>query len=332
MLQTLLIGLGAGTTSAFLYASAARGSPLAFLLANFAQLPIMIAALGWTHFAGLAAVLVASAGLALAFNTSAALAFLIVAGLPAWFIGYLALLARPSSAPESRPPSAPESSDVEWYPVGRIVVWTAIAAACVVAVTMLRYGFDLAQMRAGLRRDLELVLRFISRSPAEGPLRLPNIRDPERLIDILVLIIPPMKATALTITTLFNLWLAATIVRISGRLRRPRPRIAEMTFPPFAPTLLALAVAGTFLPDLAGVLSGLLTASLLLAYALLGLAVMHAITAGVTGRGFMLTGLYLTVCVLGWPLLLMSLLGLIETMASLRARFAARRPPSTPHT
>jgi hypothetical protein len=325
MLQTLLIGLGAGTTAALLYASAARGSPLAFLLANFAQLPIMIAALGWTHFAGLAAVLVASAGLALVFNTSAALAFLVVAGLPAWFIGYLALLARPSSVPES--------TDVEWYPAGRIVVWTAIAAACVVAVTMLRYGLDLAQMRAGLRRDLELVLRFISRSPADGPLRLPNIRDPERLVDILVLIIPPMKATALTITSLFNLWLAAVIVRISGRLRRPWPRIAEMTFPAFAPTLLALAVAGTFLPDLVGEVSGLFTASLLLAYALLGLAVMHAITAGVTGRGFMLGGLYLTVCVLGWPLLLMSFLGLIETMASLRARFAARRgPPSTPHT
>jgi hypothetical protein len=324
MLQTLLIGLGAGTTSAFLYASAARGSPLAFLLANFAQLPIMIAAVGWTHFAGLAAVLVAAAGLALVFNVTAALAFLFVAGLPAWWIGYLALLARPAPAGAA--------GDVEWYPAGRIVVWTAIAAACVVAVTMLRYGFDLAQMRAGLRRELELVLRFISRSPADGPLQLPNIRDPERLIEILVLIIPPMKAIALTITSLFNLWVAALIVRISGRLRRPWPRIAEMTFPPFAPTLLALSVAGTFVPDFIGVLSGLFTASLLLAYALLGLAVMHAITAGVTGRGFMLTGLYLTVLVLGWPILLMSLLGLIETMASLRARFAARRPPSPPHT
>ena len=75
------------------------------------------------------------------------------------------------------------------------------------------------------------------------------------------------------------------------------------------------------------------TASLLLAYALLGLAVIHAITAGVAGRGFMLTGLYVTVCVFGWPILLMSFVGLIETMVALRARVAARRgPPSTPHT
>jgi hypothetical protein len=324
MLQTLLIGLGAGTTAALLYASAARGSPLAFLLANFAQLPIMIAAVGWTHYAAIAAVLLAAIGLTIALDTTAAFGFVMVIGLPAWWIGYLALLARPASTPGA--------TDVEWYPVGRIVAWTAIAAACVVSVTLLRYGFDLAQMRAGLRRALEIMLRLISASPADMPTRLPNIRDPERLIDIMVLIIPPAKAILFTLTCLLNLWLAAVIVRISGRLRRPWPRISEMSFPPFAPTLLALAVAGTFLPDFVGALSGVLTASLLLAYALLGLAVMHAITTGVAGRGLILTGLYLTIGVLIWPLLLMSLIGLIETIASLRARFAARRPPPTPHT
>ena len=49
------------------------------------------------------------------------------------------------------------------------------------------------------------------------------------------------------------------------------------------------------------------TASLLLAYALLGFAVLHAITTGIGGRGFMLTGLYLTVGLFGWPIVLMAL-------------------------
>jgi hypothetical protein len=322
MLRIILIGLGAGTASALLFASVARGSPLAFVLANFAQLPIMIAAVGWTHLAAIAAVLIAASGLAIAFGGTVAFAFLLGIGLPAWFIGYLALLARP----------APGSQDIEWFPVGRIVVWTAIAAGCVVIATMLRHGFDLTQMQAGLRRELEIALRFISGTPSGSPLRLPSIRDPERLIDILVLIVPPLKATALTITTLLNLWLAAMVVRISGLLRRPWPQIAEMTFPKFAPTLLAIAVAGTFLPDLIGLISGVFTASLLFAYALLGLAVTHAITAGVTGRGFMLTGLYFTVCLFGWPILLLTFVGLLETIVALRARVAARRgPPSTPH-
>jgi hypothetical protein len=279
----------------------------------------LIAALGWTHYAAIAAVLFATLGLAVVFNTSVAFAFFIVIGLPAWWIGYLALLARPANG-----------GDTEWYPVGRIVMWTALTAAAVVTATMLRYGLDFAQVRAGQRHEIEVVLRFLSGGAPGAPLRLPNVRDPERLMDILVLVIPPMKASALAVTTLINFWLAALIVRVSGRLRRPWPPIAQMTFPPMAATALAIAVAGTFLPDLIRLVSGVFAASLLLAYALLGLAVTHAITVGVNGRGFMLTGLYLTVCLFGWPLLLLTFVGLLETMVALRARVAARRGPPPP--
>ncbi len=322
MMQIVLIGLGAGAASALLFASIVSGSPLSFVLANFAQLPILLAAIGWTHLAGLSAALVASLGLALATTGSVAIAFMLAIGLPAWWIGYLALLARP--APGADPAA------LEWYPVGRIVVWTAIAAALVVLVSMMRYGFDATQMQAGLRRELERALRFLSGSPADSPLELPSVRDPARLLDILVLIVPPMKAVALTATSLLNLWLAALIVRVSGRLKRPWPQIAQMVFPPFAATALALAVAGTFLPDVIGLASGVFTASLLLAYALLGLAVLHTLTAGMNGRGFMLTGLYFIVVLFGWPLVLLSLVGLLETTMSLRARAAARRKPPSP--
>jgi hypothetical protein len=322
MMQILLIGLGAGAASGLLFASIASGSPLSFVLANFAQLPIILAAVGWTHLAGLIAALIASAGLAVLTTGSVALAFLLSIGLPAWWIGYLALLGRPSAS---------NPSEIEWYPVGRIVVWTAIVAALVVLLSMLRYGFDLASIQTGLRRELERGLRFLAGVPANSPLEIPSIRDPDRLLDVLVSIVPPLKATALTATSLLNLWLAALIVRVSGRLKRQWPQIAQMSFPPFAATLLAIAVVGTFLPDLIGLVSTVLAASLLLAYALLGFAVVHVLSARFTGRGFMLGGLYFSVGLFGWPIVLMSMLGLVETMASLRARLAARRgPPPTP--
>src|SRR6187551_597217 len=110
MMQIVLVGLGAGAASALLFASIAAGSPLSFVLANFAQLPIILAAVGWTHVAGLLGALVASVGLAVATTGSVALAFFLSIGLPAWWIGYLALLARPTGA---------DSASVEWYPVGR---------------------------------------------------------------------------------------------------------------------------------------------------------------------------------------------------------------------
>jgi len=317
MMQIGLIGLAAGAASALLFASIASGVPLSLALANLAQLPIMIAAIGWTHYAAIVAVLFASAGLALLLGGTVGAAFLIGIGLPAWWIGYLALLARP--APGADPAS------IEWYPVGRIVVWTAISAAAVVLVSMLRHGFDAASIQAGLRRESERLLRILA-----ALLGLPSVKDPGRLLDVLVPIVPPIKAIGLTMTTLLNFWLAALIVRVSGRLKRPWPAIAQMTFPPFAPTVLAIAVGGTFLPDLIGLASGVFTASLLLAYALLGFAVMHAITIGVGGRHFMLAGLYLTVGLFGWPIVLMALVGLIETMLALRARHAARRRPPAP--
>jgi hypothetical protein len=317
MMQIGLIGLAAGAASALLFASIASGVPLSLALANLAQLPIMIAAIGWTHYAAIVAALFASAGLALLLGGTVGAAFLIGIGLPAWWIGYLALLARP--APGADPAS------IEWYPVGRIVVWTAISAAAVVLVSMLRHGFDAASIQAGLRRESERLLRILA-----ALLGLPSVKDPGRLLDVLVPIVPPIKAIGLTMTTLLNFWLAGLIVRVSGRLKRPWPAIAQMTFPPFAPTVMAIAVAGTFLPDLIGLASGVFTASLLLAYALLGFAVMHAITIGVGGRHFMLAGLYLTVGLFGWPIVLMALVGLIETMLALRARHAARRRPPAP--
>src|SRR4029077_12324683 len=190
----------------------------------------------------------------------------------------------------------------------------AIAAGLVVLVTMLRYGFDANQIQAGMRREWERALRFLSGSPANSPLQLPSIKEPERLLDLLVLIVPPMKAVALTATSLLNLWLAALIVRLSRRLKRPWPQIAQMTFPHFAATVLAIAVAGTFLPDLIGLASGVFTASLLLAFALLGFAVLHTITLGINARPFMLGGFYFPVGLFGWPIVIVSMIGLFEAM------------------
>jgi hypothetical protein len=95
--------------------------------------------------------------------------------------------------------------------------------------------------------------------------------------------------------------------------------------------LLAGAVAGSLLPDLLGVLSGVLAASLLMAYSLLGLAVLHAITRSVGGRAFVLAGTYSALIILGWPALLMSFLGLADALFDLRGRVAGRHgPPTSP--
>ena len=50
------------------------------------------------------------------------------AGIPAWWLGYLVMLARPLAAAGN----GQEQQPLEWYPIGRIVMWAAILAAMVV--------------------------------------------------------------------------------------------------------------------------------------------------------------------------------------------------------
>ena len=319
MMQVFLIGISAGAATALLFASVASGSPISVALFYLAPLPILIAALGWSQWAALVAAVAAAAGLAAVFNGTFFIAFLIGVGLPAWWLGYLALLARPV---EGVP------GGLEWYPAGHLVVWAAILGTAVVIAGMLHFGTDEASFRASLRSFLERMSRTAGGVASDASAPLPSSADSSRIIDFLIAALPPIAAVLTTATNMFNLWLASRIVRISGRLNRPPADLAAMRFPFYAPALIGLAVVASFLPGLVGSFGAVLTASMLLAYAVLGLAVMHAITRGMSSRPFALGGLYAALIVFGWPMLLLSMLGLAETAFDLRGRAAKRNNPT----
>ena len=316
MLQVLLIGLAAGLAAALLFASLVSGSLFSFVLFYLAPLPLMIAGLGWSHLAALIAALVAAAGLAAAFGGFLFAAFLVGLALPAWWLNYLALLARPSAA---------NAEGLEWYPVGRLVLWAAMLGALGIILAIPTFGTDSESFHAGLRRAFESLLRAETDTPSGAPLTFPGVSDAGRVLDFLVLVTPPAAAVVSTATSLANLWLAGRIVKLSGRLKRPWPDLGTAALPRYAPALLAGAMAGMLAGDLVGIVAGVLTATLLTAYALIGLAVLHAITRSMNGRGFVLAGIYAAVAVFGWPALLLSLLGLADHALDFRRRAAKRR-------
>jgi hypothetical protein len=318
MMQILLVAIGAGAAAALLFASVATGSIFATILFYLSSLPILIAAMGWSHLAGLLGALLAATGLGFALGFYYFLAFLFGVGLPAWWLGYLALLGRSVAANGS-------AGAMEWYPVGRLVFWAAIIGSLVIVVAVLNFGADKETFQTEMRNAFERALR------AQGQTQIPGRTDTGRIIEILVAALPPAAAVLLTILNTLNLWLAARIVKVSGLLRRPWPDLSTLALPGFTPGVLAAAIAGSFLPDLPGLLAGVLAASLFMAYAIMGFAVLHAVTRGMSGRVFALVGAYFTVVVFGWPILAMSLLGLAETAFNIRARFAspAAGPPAT---
>jgi Predicted membrane protein (DUF2232) len=316
MVQILFVSLGAGAASALLFASVASGSMLATLLFYVAPLPLLIAALGWNHWIGLLAGIVAAASLGTILSFHVLVVFVIGIAAPAWWLAYLSLLARPVATNGS--------TTLEWYPVGRLVLWAALIGALLVILAIVSFGTDKDSLQAGLRSTLE---QAIGLEPQTDSPDSALGSDSERLIGILVSALPPAAAIFATLLAVVNLWLAARIVMLSGRLRRPWPQLSALTLPSFAPALTGAVIAGSFLPDLAGTVSGVAAASLLTAYAILGFAVLHAITRGVGNRGLALAGTYAAVVVLGWPVLAISLLGLADAAFNIRARVAHRKGP-----
>jgi hypothetical protein len=323
MMQIVLVGLGAGAAAALLFASVASGVILSVFLFYLAPLPILIAALGWSHWAGLVAAVAAAACLGLAFGMFFFAAFLSGIGGPAWWLGYLALMGRPAMNGGG--------SHLEWYPPGRLVLWAAILGALVVTAGLAGFGGDEQTIHGALKSALDRMLRLQARMAADEPLRFPGVQDTDRLVDLFAAALPPVAATVAAIAQTGNLWLAARIVKLSDRLKRPWPDLSAMSFPPYAAALLGIAIAATFMPGLAGLIASLFAATLTLAFAVLGFAVIHAVTRGVKGRPAMLAGAYGVVAITGWPVLIMALIGLAETRFRIRARAGRSGPPTSPN-
>lgn len=327
MAQLLLVGIGAGVTSALLFATLATGQAFAVGLFYLTPLPILIAGMAWNHVAGAVAALTAAVLLGSVLGVWFVLAFTVGIGLPAYILAYLALLARPAGNGGG--------ADLEWYPPGRIVVAAALIAAGATALSVPAFGTDAESYRAALREAFERVLRLQTGTPEDQPLSLPGTQDAPRLLDFLVIVMPPAAAVLGMVTSLANLWLAGRVARLSGRLVRPWPDLGELRFPPAAPLLLAAAVAGTFVPGIVAVVAGFFTATLLTAYAVLGFAVIHGASRTFPARLVLLTAVWLSVFLIGWPVLLVAMIGLTDSFVDYRARFGGggtnlptRRPPN----
>ena len=312
MTQIALIGIGAGAASALLFASVASGSLLSIFMFYVAPLPILIAALGWSHWAAAIAAVGAATSLAAIFGSVFFFAFMAGTGLPAWWLGYLTMLARPAAS----------GATLEWYPPGRLVLWSAGLAAAVVCIGVLNFGTDADAFRANLRDALDRIIQIKADVPTSA-----QKSTQATIIDFLVVAIPPAGAILATFTNVHTLWLAGRGVTVSGRLQRPWPDLSALAFPRWVTAALALAILLAFAGGIISVLASIVTASLLVAYGILGFAVLHAITRGVRGRNLALGAAYGGVLIFGWPILALCLLGLIDTFFSLRARSAQKRGP-----
>lgn len=318
MMRTILIGLAAGLASALLFASILSGSPFAIILFYAAPLPLMIVALGWSHLAGLAAALVASVVLGFGLMPLSAVVFALAIALPAWGLAYLAMLGRRDGP-----------GDVaEWFPIGRIVAVTAILGTALGIAGALALGPTYPEFTGAMQGVVEVVLRQQMGTPDGQPLVLPDIEDPQTVIGVVAVVVPPAIVVFWILTTLVNLWLAGRIVKTSGRLTRPWPDLPAMRLPRWTGAALGLSLVAAFLPGMIGVAGELATAALLTAFLIIGFAAIHDATRGSGSRNFVLGGLYVVCFVMTWATLAVALFGVADHFLDLRSRLAKRGRPA----
>jgi len=321
MITTILIALAAGCASALMFASIISGALISLVLLYLAPLPLMVATLSWGPLSGAIGGLAAAAGLGAIFGLPYCIAFAITVALPAWWLGRLVLLGRPvSSAAPAPDNAAADQPEVEWYPLGRILLWIVGFATIAVMSTLLTFGTDAEQITGTLR---ELLLKVLG---AQDDLDAQT----ERVIR-LVIRSAPLAAAAMAMTTLtLNLWLAGKITATSHRLLRPWPDLKRITLPPITLAVLCAAIALGFSGGLPAIVGRITATALMMAYALVGFAALHTLTLTLKNRAFWLGSVYAVVVLFVWPLLAVVVLGVADAVFGLRQRFLRRRPPPLP--
>jgi hypothetical protein len=312
MIATIVIALAAGLASALMFVSISSGALISLPLTSLAPLPLMVVGLVWGPLGAAVGGVTAITVIAALFGLPYAIAFAIVNAVPAWWLAHLVLLARPvqKDAGAAKPDDA-----LEWYPVGRILLWVVVFASVTTAATLLMMGSDTAAIYSIIRRG------WVEFLQAAG------FVFNDSMLDALVAISPIGAEMAAVATLALNLWLAARIAATSGRLHRPWPDLKNTALPITAIVVLFAALACSFFGGLPGMLAQVVAAGLSMAYAMTGFAVLHTITLAMKSRALWLGCVYAVAAGFAWALLAIALLGLADAVFGLRQRYLRDRPP-----
>ncbi len=276
-------------------------------------LPLYLAGLGIGPVAAAIAALTATATVLLIAHPLAGAVYAISTAVPAVVCTRLALLNREFDG------------EREWYPAGRVAVAAAVFASIFAMMALMLMGGDIETLTKLLRTVVESFVKtelaHVPGAPAIGPAEIDAITRST------LSSLPWALGLLGMATILLNLWLAGRITLASGRLQRPWPDLAAFEMPATTVFVLLVAIALTFVGGMPGLFAAAVAAPFTLAFAFVGLAVIHWLTRGSPWRTFILTALYIGILFVPYIGMLLALTGVAETVFHYRA---AGKPPETP--
>jgi hypothetical protein len=300
-----------GVLAAGPYLLVLTGSTVSMILVYLAQLPLFAAGLWLGTGASASAGFVAALILAGSGSLLAAALFAALNVVPVVLLVRQSLLARanPRNAVDG---NAVDGNAVEWYPPGLMTAWLTGLGLAAAVVTFVFLGGPQAT-QAALREALAPAL---DRHRGELPPEL------DELLTFIAFILPGIVATSWMVMTATNGSLAQGLLARFGASWRPSPDLAALGLPMWIPALLAFAAASTFFGGTARFIGVNVLIVLAVPFCLAGLAVLHTVARRFPRPAVTLVTFYLLAGVLGWPLLLIALLGLLDSPLGLRRRFA----------
>lgn len=312
MQRAQLIPLGAGIVAALLHLSVTLGSSGAFMLAYFAQAPIVATGLALGFMPAAVAAAVAAVLVAVGSPGVGALSlFVLTSAFPVLLIVYFAIQNRVRDGEG-------EDGAVEWYPLGRLLGWlTILALAAFVIAYLVFMGAE-----NGVRGATETYLRNVL-----GALRgvQADTAAIDQLISTMAIVFPAVAAASWILMIVVNGVMAQKFLTASGNNLRPMPVYSETEGPVWPAAVIACGALMTIFGGNAGFFGINLMMIGAIPFFFIGLAVLHSISAAWPGRLLLLIGAYLFLVLLVWPAAIVALLGLIEHWVRLRERMHARR-------
>lgn len=314
--NVFLLAIAAGVISAVVFASATTGAMLLrVVLFLLTPLSLYLAGLGLGVVAAAIAAITATAAVMLIANPLTAEVYAVSTALPAVICTRLTLMSRGSE------------DDREWYPIGRIVVTAALFAGLFAMLALILMGGNIDTLTKMLRGAVETFVKSeLSQIPGAPEI---DAKEIDEITRSTLATLPWALGLLGMATTLLNLWLAGRITLASGRLVRPWPDLAQFKMPAGATFVLMIAIGLTFTGGLTGLLAACIAAPFTLAFALVGLALVHVLTRGSPWRTFILTSLYSGAILIPHIGLLLALAGLAETVFGYRN---TRKPPAPPNS
>jgi hypothetical protein len=237
-------------------------------------------------------------------NITAALMFAALNVVPVILLVRQALLARTTA-----------TGTIEWYPPGLLAAWLTGLGLTAMMVALLVFGGP-SGLQSAVRETL---------APALDRLFAESTPGRDELANLLAMIMPGLVAASWMAMTLINGVLAQGLLARFGANWRPSPSLRALSLPRWFPVLPVFAAVATALGATIGFIGINMMIVLALPFCLAGLAVLHTIAHRFSRPAILLVSFYVAAGLFGWPLMLITFLGLIDASFRLRGRSRLRQ-------